>query len=101
MFVQSDCTVEAETLYFQILMRQAAGTVKRVSMELGGNAPFIVFDSANVEAAVSGAMASKYRCSGQVRCEFYLETPRTPFFKVRKEHFWFVLFSDLFELVEF
>jgi succinate-semialdehyde dehydrogenase/glutarate-semialdehyde dehydrogenase len=35
-------------------------------MELGGNAPFIVFDSANVEAAVSGAMASKYRCSGQV-----------------------------------
>jgi succinate-semialdehyde dehydrogenase len=49
----------------KILLRHAAGTVKRVSMELGGNAPFIVFDSANVDAAVAGAMASKYRCSGQ------------------------------------
>jgi len=42
--------------------------VKRVSMELGGNAPFIVFDSANVEAAVRGVMGCKFRCSGQVRC---------------------------------
>jgi len=50
----------------QILLRQAAGTVKRVSMELGGNAPFIVFDSANVDSAVAGAMACKFRCSGQV-----------------------------------
>jgi len=50
----------------QILLRQAAGSVKRVSMELGGNAPFIVFDSANIDNAVAGAMASKFRCSGQV-----------------------------------
>ena len=51
---------------FQILLSQSAGTVKRVSMELGGNAAFIVFDSANVDAAVAGVMASKFRCSGQV-----------------------------------
>ena len=47
------------------LMAQCAGTVKKVSLELGGNAPFIVFDDADVDAAVSGAMASKYRNSGQ------------------------------------
>jgi len=50
----------------QILLRQAASSVKRVSMELGGNAPFIVFDTANIAAAVSGAIACKFRCSGQV-----------------------------------
>jgi succinate-semialdehyde dehydrogenase/glutarate-semialdehyde dehydrogenase len=47
------------------LLRQAAGTVKKVSMELGGNAPFIVFDDADVERAVAGAMIAKYRNSGQ------------------------------------
>lgn len=47
------------------LMAQCAGTVKRTSMELGGNAPFIVFDDADLEAAVKGAMASKYRNAGQ------------------------------------
>ncbi|KAK7102098.1 glutarate-semialdehyde dehydrogenase-like isoform X2 [Littorina saxatilis] len=47
------------------LLRQSADTVKKASMELGGNAPFIVFDSADVNAAVQGAMASKFRCSGQ------------------------------------
>lgn len=47
------------------LIRQAADTVKRVSMELGGNAPFIVFDDADIDAAVKGAMASKYRNTGQ------------------------------------
>lgn len=47
------------------LMAQCAGTVKKVSMELGGNAPFLVFDDADIEAAVAGAMASKYRNSGQ------------------------------------
>lgn len=47
------------------LMRQCAGTVKRTSMELGGNAPFIVFDDADIDAAVEGAMASKYRNAGQ------------------------------------
>lgn len=49
----------------KILMRQAADTVKRASMELGGNAPFIVFDDADLDAAVAGAMASKYRNAGQ------------------------------------
>jgi len=47
------------------LLARAAGTVKKVSMELGGNAPFIVFDDADLDAAVEGAMASKYRNSGQ------------------------------------
>ncbi|XP_013097531.2 glutarate-semialdehyde dehydrogenase isoform X1 [Stomoxys calcitrans] len=49
----------------KILYRQSADGVKKVSLELGGNAPFIVFDSANVEKAVEGAMASKFRNCGQ------------------------------------
>jgi succinate-semialdehyde dehydrogenase / glutarate-semialdehyde dehydrogenase len=49
----------------KILLKQCADTVKRVSMELGGNAPFIVFDDADLDKAVTGAMASKYRNSGQ------------------------------------
>jgi len=49
----------------KILMRQAADTVKKASMELGGNAPFIVFDDADIDAALDGAMASKYRNAGQ------------------------------------
>ncbi len=47
------------------LLAQCAGTVKKASMELGGNAPFIVFDDADLDAAVEGALASKYRNSGQ------------------------------------
>ncbi|CAG9274417.1 NADP(+)-dependent succinate-semialdehyde dehydrogenase [Paraburkholderia unamae] len=47
------------------LMANAAGTLKKLSLELGGNAPFIVFDDADVEAAVAGAMASKFRNAGQ------------------------------------
>jgi len=47
------------------LMVQCAGTVKKTSMELGGNAPFIVFDDADLDAAVDGAMVSKYRNNGQ------------------------------------
>jgi succinate-semialdehyde dehydrogenase / glutarate-semialdehyde dehydrogenase len=47
------------------LMRQSADTVKRISLELGGNAPFIVFDDADVRAAVEGAIASKFRNAGQ------------------------------------
>jgi len=47
------------------LMRQCASTVKKVSLELGGNAPFIVFDDADLDAAVTGAMASKFRNMGQ------------------------------------
>lgn len=49
----------------RLLMSQCAGTVKRVSFELGGNAPFIVFDDANLELAVRGVMASKFRNAGQ------------------------------------
>jgi len=49
----------------KLLMAQCAGTVKKVSLELGGNAPFIVFDDADLDKAVAGAMASKYRNSGQ------------------------------------
>jgi succinate-semialdehyde dehydrogenase/glutarate-semialdehyde dehydrogenase len=49
----------------KLLMKQAADTVKKVSLELGGNAPFIVFDDADLDAAVEGALASKYRNTGQ------------------------------------
>ena len=49
----------------KLLMRQCAGTVKKISLELGGNAPFIVFDDADLDAAVDGAIASKYRNAGQ------------------------------------
>lgn len=49
----------------KILLEECAGTVKKVSMELGGNAPFIVFDDADLDAAIDGLLASKYRNSGQ------------------------------------
>ena len=49
----------------RILMRQGADQIKRLSLELGGNAPFIVFDDADLDAAVEGAMISKYRNNGQ------------------------------------
>ena len=49
----------------KVLMRQCADTVKKVSLELGGNAPFIVFDDADIDAAVAGAIQSKYRNAGQ------------------------------------
>jgi succinate-semialdehyde dehydrogenase / glutarate-semialdehyde dehydrogenase len=49
----------------RILARQCAPTVKKISLELGGNAPFIVFDDADIDSAVEGAMASKYRNAGQ------------------------------------
>jgi succinate-semialdehyde dehydrogenase/glutarate-semialdehyde dehydrogenase len=49
----------------RILMRQCADTIKKLSLELGGNAPFIVFDDADLDAAVEGAIASKYRNAGQ------------------------------------
>ena len=53
-------------LYHQLMLEKCAKTVKKTSMELGGNAAFIVFDSADVEAAASNAAASKFRNSGQV-----------------------------------
>jgi succinate-semialdehyde dehydrogenase / glutarate-semialdehyde dehydrogenase len=49
----------------RVLMRQCADTIKKLSLELGGNAPFIVFDDADLDAAVEGAIASKYRNAGQ------------------------------------
>ncbi len=54
------------TVVGKLLMEQCAATVKKVSLELGGNAPFIVFDDANLEAAVAGAMAAKFRNACQV-----------------------------------
>ncbi|MEL6235141.1 MAG: NAD-dependent succinate-semialdehyde dehydrogenase [Pseudomonadota bacterium] len=58
-------TFTGSTEVGRILLEQAAGDVKKVSMELGGNAPFIVFDDADLDAAVAGAMVSKYRNAGQ------------------------------------
>jgi succinate-semialdehyde dehydrogenase/glutarate-semialdehyde dehydrogenase len=49
----------------RLLMRQAANNIKKLSLELGGNAPFIVFDDANLDHAIEGALASKYRNAGQ------------------------------------
>ncbi|GIT07075.1 MAG: hypothetical protein CM1200mP30_07050 [Pseudomonadota bacterium] len=46
-------------------MKQCSGTVKKLALELGGKAPFIVFDDADLEAAVLGALASKFRNAGQ------------------------------------
>ncbi|CAA0106386.1 Glutarate-semialdehyde dehydrogenase DavD [Halioglobus japonicus] len=58
-------TFTGSTEIGKVLMAQCAETVKKTSMELGGNAPFIVFDDADLDAAVVGAMASKYRNAGQ------------------------------------
>jgi succinate-semialdehyde dehydrogenase/glutarate-semialdehyde dehydrogenase len=58
-------TFTGSTEIGKLLMEQCAGTVKKVSLELGGNAPFIVFNDADIEMAVKGAIASKYRNAGQ------------------------------------
>ncbi len=58
-------TFTGSTAVGKALISQCASTVKKVSMELGGNAPFIVFDDADIDAAVRGALASKYRNAGQ------------------------------------
>ena len=58
-------TFTGSTAIGKKLMAQCAGTVKKLTMELGGNAPFIVFDDADLDAAVAGAIASKYRNTGQ------------------------------------
>jgi succinate-semialdehyde dehydrogenase/glutarate-semialdehyde dehydrogenase len=58
-------TFTGSTAVGKLLISQCASTVKKVSMELGGNAPFVVFDDADIEAAVAGALASKYRNAGQ------------------------------------
>ncbi len=58
-------TFTGSTEIGKLLMAQCAGTVKKISLELGGNAPFIVFDDADLDMAVRGAIASKYRNAGQ------------------------------------
>jgi succinate-semialdehyde dehydrogenase/glutarate-semialdehyde dehydrogenase len=58
-------TFTGSTQVGKLLIEQCAGTVKRTSMELGGNAPFIVFDDADIDAAVQGAMICKFRNAGQ------------------------------------
>jgi succinate-semialdehyde dehydrogenase/glutarate-semialdehyde dehydrogenase len=58
-------TFTGSTQVGRILMQQCAPTIKKLSLELGGNAPFIVFDDADLDAAVEGAIASKYRNAGQ------------------------------------
>uniref|UniRef100_UPI00374D2FC5 aldehyde dehydrogenase family protein n=1 Tax=Rhodoferax sp. TaxID=50421 RepID=UPI00374D2FC5 len=58
-------TFTGSTEVGRTLMRQSADTIKKLSLELGGNAPFIVFDDADLDAAVDGAMISKYRNTGQ------------------------------------
>ena len=58
-------TFTGSTEIGKLLMQQCASTVKKVSLELGGNAPFIVFDDADLESAVEGALASKFRNTGQ------------------------------------
>ena len=58
-------TFTGSTAVGKLLMEQSARTVKKTSMELGGNAPFIVFEDADIDRAVEGAIASKYRNSGQ------------------------------------
>ncbi len=58
-------TFTGSTEVGRMLMRQSADTIKKISLELGGNAPFIVFDDADIDAAVEGAMISKYRNTGQ------------------------------------
>ncbi len=58
-------TFTGSTQVGRVLMEQCAPTIKKLSLELGGNAPFIVFDDADLDAAVEGAIASKYRNAGQ------------------------------------
>ena len=58
-------TFTGSTEVGRMLMKQSADTIKKLSLELGGNAPFIVFDDADLDAAVEGAMVSKYRNTGQ------------------------------------
>ncbi len=58
-------TFTGSTEIGKLLMEQSASTIKKISLELGGNAPFIVFDDADLDAAVDGAMASKFRNTGQ------------------------------------
>ncbi|WP_439104425.1 NAD-dependent succinate-semialdehyde dehydrogenase [Celeribacter marinus] len=71
-------TFTGSTRVGKILMEQCAETVKKISLELGGNAPFVVFDDADLEAAVTGAIAAKFRNNGQTCIcanRFYVQKP--------------------------
>ena len=63
--------IVGSTAVGKILFRQCADTVKRMSLELGGNAAFIVFPSADMSKVVQGIIASKFRNAGQVKTYFY------------------------------
>ena len=63
-----DPGINLPVFVLQLLMAGSAATVKRLSLELGGNAPFIVFNSADIPAAVNGAIVAKFRNMGQVPC---------------------------------
>ena len=63
--IYKSCYLSGSTEVGKYLYGQCSDTVKRVALELGGNAPFIVFPTADVDAAVQGRMAAKYRNSGQ------------------------------------
>ena len=70
-------TFTGSTQVGRILMQQCAPTIKKLSLELGGNAPFIAFEDADIDAAIEGAMASKYRNAGQTCVctnRFYVHT---------------------------
>jgi len=56
---------EGSTAVGKILYKQCSSTVKRIALELGGNAPFIIFESADLDKAVAGAISSKFRNNGQ------------------------------------
>lgn len=59
--------LSGSTAVGKLLYKQCAQGIKRIGLELGGNAPFIVFDQANVSAAVNGILVAKFRNAGQVR----------------------------------
>ncbi|GME34270.1 Succinate-semialdehyde dehydrogenase [Neofusicoccum parvum] len=63
--VVSKISFTGSTRVGKLLMRQCSGTLKKLSLELGGNAPFIVFDDADLDTAVAGLIASKFKCTGQ------------------------------------
>ena len=71
----------------KILYQQASVGVKKLGLELGGNAPFVVFDDADIDAAVDGAMVSKYRNMGQTWSAPTASMPRTRLRPVRREAF--------------
>lgn len=68
-------TFTGSTEVGKLLLKRGANTVKRIVMELGGDAPFIVFDSADVQRAVEGSIVAKFRNAGQVRKVFVFYLP--------------------------